>query len=388
LPSLNGALSGSGGADGFLGYRRRNGHDEIRIEELIQHSMDLPLKEGAETNSQILYEGPVPQNQDLVFLVPFVRSDDSAHYLVIDYQIGTPQDPLPRPVAWTPPPEPATPVPAPILQAPSVTRTPVLRFLVWQDENHDGFGARTIAWRPDGSQASSAEERALLLTLDPLRIDLSNTDHGKAVRIVDFCFTDPGIDSHSLGKLTISDTGGTILPAFPNSMVTEYVRSDYGTEGSRPFLVCSYALPPGVQAPAVVNVRLDYTDGNWNYRSGISIPPDGSEVADVEAGQVSQVGETPTGHAFIDLTYSRGRRQGIQYGFGARTLDGNIVGPARGALSADKDVNPDIFEFGLPLSHVKEFLFRSRKIHMVEFMGVHLQHSAALLTRTFTHTDK
>ena len=40
----------------------------------------------------------------------------------------------------------------------------------------------------------------------------------------------------------------------------------------------------------------------------------------------------------------------------------------------------DILEFGLPLNRVKEFLFRSRKIHRVEFMDVHLRHAAAQAT--------
>jgi hypothetical protein len=85
-----GALAGSGGAEGFLGYKLRNGHEEIRIEYNIHHTIDLAEKSGAvDVNSKILYQGDVPPGGNLFFLVPFFRSDDSAHYLVIDFDIAS-----------------------------------------------------------------------------------------------------------------------------------------------------------------------------------------------------------------------------------------------------------------------------------------------------------
>ena len=84
-------VNGGGNGNILLGFRRRNGRREIRVEGTVGHSLDLSGK-GANENlrSKILYEGPVARGDAIVFLAPFFRKDDSAHYLVIAYEIGKP----------------------------------------------------------------------------------------------------------------------------------------------------------------------------------------------------------------------------------------------------------------------------------------------------------
>jgi hypothetical protein len=76
--------SGNGGI--YLAIRRLNGQNEIRIEGEVQHEPDF--NEIVGITSKFLYEGKAPQNGALAFLVPFFRKDNSAHYLVVVYEIG------------------------------------------------------------------------------------------------------------------------------------------------------------------------------------------------------------------------------------------------------------------------------------------------------------
>jgi len=82
-------LLGNGGGTGVLGLRVRNGQKEIRIEYNVGHTIDLTGRGTVDLNSKIFYAGKIPQNGALAFLVPFFRKDDSAHYLVVVYEVGS-----------------------------------------------------------------------------------------------------------------------------------------------------------------------------------------------------------------------------------------------------------------------------------------------------------
>ena len=81
---------GNGGV--FFGIRREHGLLEARIEGAVNHSIDLNIPGsalGLAVTSRILFEGKPPSDDNaLVFLVPFLRQDGSAHYLVIAFEIG------------------------------------------------------------------------------------------------------------------------------------------------------------------------------------------------------------------------------------------------------------------------------------------------------------
>jgi hypothetical protein len=84
------ALMGSGSGNSFLGFRHKDGRDEIRIADRVTHRMDV-FRSGRVTvdlHSRLFYEGKNPSSGKLAFLVPFFRKDDSAHYLVVVYEIA------------------------------------------------------------------------------------------------------------------------------------------------------------------------------------------------------------------------------------------------------------------------------------------------------------
>ncbi len=81
----DGDLLGGGGANVFWGFRREHGQDEFRVEGDVHHYIDKAGSGSKVVNLQakILYQGTLPQDNALVFLVPFLRKDDTAHYLVV-----------------------------------------------------------------------------------------------------------------------------------------------------------------------------------------------------------------------------------------------------------------------------------------------------------------
>ncbi len=82
------APNGNGSGLGFLGFRHKDGHVEIRITDRVNHSLDMPGRGTVDLHAKLFYEGKIPQNGALAFLVPFIRKDDSTHYLVIVYEFG------------------------------------------------------------------------------------------------------------------------------------------------------------------------------------------------------------------------------------------------------------------------------------------------------------
>ena len=84
------AVQGSGGGNGCLGFRHKDGRDEIRIADRVTHSLDVAGRGTVDLCSRLFYEGKIPSSGTLAFLVPFFRKDDSAHYLVVVYEIASP----------------------------------------------------------------------------------------------------------------------------------------------------------------------------------------------------------------------------------------------------------------------------------------------------------
>jgi hypothetical protein len=81
------SMNGSGGD--WLGFHHQPGQDEIRIEGAVHHDEKLTDLDGSpDLHAKILYEGNVPQNGALAFLVPFIRKDNSSGYLVVVYEVS------------------------------------------------------------------------------------------------------------------------------------------------------------------------------------------------------------------------------------------------------------------------------------------------------------
>ena len=82
-------MPGSGSGSASLGFRHSNGQAEVRIEGTVTHNLDL-VGHGAQVDltSKFFYEGKAPANGGLAFLIPFFRKDDSAHYLMVVYEIN------------------------------------------------------------------------------------------------------------------------------------------------------------------------------------------------------------------------------------------------------------------------------------------------------------
>jgi predicted Ser/Thr protein kinase len=81
-----GGLVTIGNGTASLAVKQTDGQDEIRIEGEMTHTIDLNPDQVIA--SKFLYEGNAPQNGALAFLVPFFRKKNSAHYLVVVYEIG------------------------------------------------------------------------------------------------------------------------------------------------------------------------------------------------------------------------------------------------------------------------------------------------------------
>ena len=84
-------LAGSGGGIAYLGLRQEKGQDQIRISCQVTDNIDIVADfAGPAPNviSTLSYEGILPKSDTLVFLVPFIRRDNSARYLVVIYQFG------------------------------------------------------------------------------------------------------------------------------------------------------------------------------------------------------------------------------------------------------------------------------------------------------------
>lgn len=79
---------GSSGGTGFLGARRKNGILQARMEGSVSHGLDaLHAQPPLGVYSRILYEGNAPTNGALVFLVPFLRHNDTPRYFVWLFEI-------------------------------------------------------------------------------------------------------------------------------------------------------------------------------------------------------------------------------------------------------------------------------------------------------------
>ncbi len=79
---------GSSGGTGFLGARRKNGILQARMECSVSHGLDaLHAQPPLGVYSRILYEGNAPTNGALVFLVPFLRHNDTPRYFVWLFEI-------------------------------------------------------------------------------------------------------------------------------------------------------------------------------------------------------------------------------------------------------------------------------------------------------------
>jgi tRNA A-37 threonylcarbamoyl transferase component Bud32 len=82
-------LEGGGSGSAYLAYRQLDGQDQIRIDCSIDHDIDtLAPGNPTDLNSLLYYEGNIPRGDDIAFLIPFFRKDDSTHYLVVVYQVA------------------------------------------------------------------------------------------------------------------------------------------------------------------------------------------------------------------------------------------------------------------------------------------------------------
>jgi len=86
-------FAGGGSGSAFLAYRQVDGQDQIHIDCSVDHDIDtLAPGNPTDLNSLLYYEGKVPHGNDIAFLVPFFRKDDSTHYLVVVYEIAAASD--------------------------------------------------------------------------------------------------------------------------------------------------------------------------------------------------------------------------------------------------------------------------------------------------------
>ncbi|HEX3628398.1 MAG TPA: serine/threonine-protein kinase [Verrucomicrobiae bacterium] len=77
------AYPGSGGGSVYFGVRKNNGRTDVRIDGTLSYPVDnMESVASININSRILYEGPTPQTNELVFMAPFLRHDGTAHYLL------------------------------------------------------------------------------------------------------------------------------------------------------------------------------------------------------------------------------------------------------------------------------------------------------------------
>jgi serine/threonine protein kinase/LysM repeat protein len=79
------AISGSGGIQ--LAYTVDDVRDKIRIEGQVSHNSNF-VADADGITAKVLYEGDTPLAHALAFLVPYLWKDNSAHYLVVVYEVS------------------------------------------------------------------------------------------------------------------------------------------------------------------------------------------------------------------------------------------------------------------------------------------------------------
>ena len=87
------SMFGNGSGSALCGVQKENGVTDVRVDGELRHSINILLPDRSYTipdakNSRFLYEGPLPQTNELIFLVPFLRNDGSQHYLVTGFDFN------------------------------------------------------------------------------------------------------------------------------------------------------------------------------------------------------------------------------------------------------------------------------------------------------------
>ena len=123
--------------------------------------------------------------------------------------------------------------------------------------------------------------------LYPNKLVLSYVKDGREARVMFFWFSHPAIDLQSVARLSLTDTNGASLPAFPDSTSTSAWERKSFTENNG-WVVCTFAAAHGVTLPPVVNARLDYSAGPWSYEPGIIMPADGHTFLSFDSGQINK----------------------------------------------------------------------------------------------------
>ena len=79
------AIHGSGAVN--LAYTVDDARDKIRIEGRVSHNPNF-IANANDLTAKILYDGDAPLTRALAFLVPLIRKDNSARYLVVVYEVS------------------------------------------------------------------------------------------------------------------------------------------------------------------------------------------------------------------------------------------------------------------------------------------------------------
>ena len=163
-----------------------------------------------------------------------------------------------------------------------------------------------------------------------------------------------------LSTLTTSGGGSAILPG-----------KDYQNLG---LIVGS--VDPGYRGRSLttVDVILRYSDGEWKPGFPVKTGSNGVGYSSLDDHAfVSGVGQTPDGKAFLTVTRNDGAAPKTQFAFTAETRSGEQVSSVETANSGPVNMLSERVVFPTPLSNVKQFVSRQRKIRTIEFKNVSLQ---------------
>jgi len=366
-PDAAGFSSGNGGIS--LAYRHSNGQDEIRIEGAVHQTGNLSLPGGnTDFHAKFLYEGNAPQNSALAFLVPFFQKDNSAHYLVVVYEIGNMVYTADAPAAA---PNPASgPVIVKTIPSALLAEPPKLQFLAWQDEwQTNRAGA---ARHPDGSPVTDATEMKWLHDNDTVRMaDFSRWNLLPKPRFLDLWFSHPLIDQNTYIEPVLLDARNKVLPC---NMPASSISGDAGNQGLG---WCQYVLNLNLEPtnlPPHVTVQLHFSiAGPLENLHDIQVQPSSSPLVIISQTNwvVLSIGQDVYGKAFITVGVDGSSMWDRRVGVMAVLKDGRELAASGGGTSytADK-INPQTFTVNEPVADVAKFIIGTRPIRTVEWKDV------------------
>ena len=262
-------------------------------------------------------------------------------------------------------------VPSRTISPKEIAESPKLRFVAWQDEwtaDH-----QSAVRHPDGLPVTNATELKWLEQISPVTQKVSNLKLDPELRFLHIWFSHPLFGPANFNEVTLLDEQGRIIPSGSVGSSSNARPGDLHT-GDVGWLTYTIAVVEGTNHPMHATVRLRYAVGPLEKMQQVAVTPKSRTSMTLEGGgQLSGLGQTVDGTAFISLIVDREKLGDRKFGAVALTKDGRELLPSGGDSTATADgkgTGAESFEFAVPLEEVANFRIGTRAIRIVEWKDV------------------